>query len=59
MKVWMRKSESEPFDYLCVVDEYRYNEDRPGWDYKIKDESGIKSEDGEAAWIEETNLKEA
>lgn len=54
-KVWMRESESEPYKFLMYVVEDYYNEDRGGWDYKLKNEAGI----GYEHWVIETNMRKA
>ena len=54
-KVWMRKSETEPFEFIMFVVRYEYNYERQGWDYQLKDEDGNEY----PGLVKETNTKKA
>ncbi|KAL8950187.1 MAG: hypothetical protein Q9222_003765 [Ikaeria aurantiellina] len=54
-KVLMRKSHSEPYDYIMFVNDWKFNEDRQGWDYELKNEDGIKY----GSWVKETDTQRA
>ena len=41
----MRKSEVEPFKFKMFVKSWHYNEDRGGWDYRLRDEEGKEYEE--------------
>ena len=51
----MRVTASEPFEYLMYVKSWQYDEARAGWDYKLRDESGIEYE----PMVPESNTKRA
>ena len=51
----MRKSASEPFDYIMYVDGWDYDQERDGWSYWLKDEHGIKY----GNLVKETDTKKA
>ncbi|CAF9915628.1 MAG: hypothetical protein HETSPECPRED_002541 [Heterodermia speciosa] len=51
--VWMRNSETELFEFNMFVDSWRYNEERGGWDYKLRNEAGQEWEN----WVKETDTK--
>ena len=34
----MRLSEADPFEFKMFVNSWHYNEERGGWDYKLRDE---------------------
>ena len=53
--VWMRKSEAEPFEFKMFVKSWHYNEDRKGWDYRLRDEEGNEYAD----LVKETDTKAA
>ncbi|KAG7008240.1 hypothetical protein G7Y79_00006g018600 [Physcia stellaris] len=53
--VWMRKSAADIFEFKMFVKSWQYNADRPGWDYKLRDEKNVEHED----WVKETDTKEA
>ena len=41
-KVYMRRSASQTFDYVMFVDGWEYDEERQGWAYWLRDESGAR-----------------
>ena len=49
----MRKSETELFEFNMFVNSWRYNEERGGWDYKLRNEEGQEWEN----WVKETDTK--
>ena len=51
----MRRSESETFKDLCSIKDWKYDAERFGWDYKLRDKDG----DEMTGWFKETNLKKA
>lgn len=54
-KVWMRKSETDFFEFIMFVVRYEYNYERQGWDYQLKDEDGNEH----PGLVKETNTKKA
>jgi hypothetical protein len=34
----MRESDSDPWEFVMIVDAFEYNVDRVGWDYKLKED---------------------
>ena len=53
-KVWRRVDENKPFEFVMYVDDWKYNDERGGWDYKLRDEDGKVS-----GWVKETDTKPA
>ena len=51
----MRTSETEPFKFKMFVKSWHFNQDRKGWDYRLRDEKGKEYEE----WVKETDTKEA
>ena len=51
----MRTSEEEPYDFKMFVTSWHYNQDRGGWDYKLRDEKGNEFE----KLVKETDTKMA
>ena len=49
----MRKSITEPFDYLMFVDEWQYDTNLGEWSYKLRQENGIKYE----CWVKESDTQ--
>jgi len=50
----MRRGPGQPFEFEMVVSNYRYDQDRGGWDYKVKEEANNVPY---ASMVMESNLK--
>ena len=51
----MRKSETEPFEFKMLVESWHFNQNRNGWDYRLRDEKGKEYE----KLVKETDTIEA
>lgn len=51
----MRVSSDDTFEFIKYVVEWYYNEDRGGWDYKLRDEAGNVY----GQWVKETDMRRA
>ena len=50
----MRQSETEDFDWVMYVTSIEWNEERAGWDYRLRSLEGIPYE----GLVKETNLED-
>ena len=51
--MWVRNPETRTFDWLYSIVRAEYNEERRGWDYKLKTNEGIPYD----RWVPELDLK--
>lgn len=54
-KVWTRGSSTETFIVLRLVNDCKYNEERGGWEYQLRDEDGHIHE----KWVQESDMRSA
>ena len=56
-------SEKEPYKVTMLVEDWEYNEERGGWDYKLRDENNkihlVKETDTKKADIKKADTKDA
>ncbi|CAL8577648.1 hypothetical protein XPA_003472 [Xanthoria parietina] len=56
-KVWMRNPANGVFTWLMWVVEKRYDANKPGWEYKLKDKDDVLYRQG--AWVSDKELNDA
>ncbi|KAL8848727.1 MAG: hypothetical protein Q9221_006271 [Calogaya cf. arnoldii] len=56
-KVWMKNPDTGFFAWIMYVVEKRYDDKKPGWEYKLKDTKDALYQQG--AWVSEKELNEA
>ena len=54
-KVWMPVSEKERYSFPMSVEDFKYNEERGGWDYMLRDDINNKIH----GWVKEPDIKKA